>query len=86
MDYEDVFKCEVDWQVGKIIKYQRANPVGEDAYLMPDGTVVFDEDKIVAAQRIFKHNYYKAGGHWDLMTREKYVSRDGDPSPILKQN
>lgn len=78
MEEEDVFKSDVDWQVGKVLKYQRANPTGEDAYLMPDGTVVFDEDKIIAAQRIFKQNYYRADGPWDLKTREKYVSGVGE--------
>ncbi len=83
---DDVFYSEFDWKLGKVLKYQRKNPVGEDAYLKADGTVEFDEDKIVQAQRIFKHNYYKAGGPWDLKTREKYVSSNGEPSPILKQN
>lgn len=71
----DVFKSETDIELGKITKYQRVNPVGEDAYLNPDGTVEFDEDKVVRAQRIFKHNYYRANGPWDLKTREKYMSR-----------
>lgn len=58
----DKFESQPDWELGKILKYQKPNPVGEDAYLEPDGTVTLDEDKIVAAQRIFKHNYYKPDG------------------------
>jgi hypothetical protein len=69
-----MYNSDPDWQLGKVLKYQRANPLGEDAYLMPDGTVELDEDKIIKAQRIFKHNYYRAGGPWDIKTREKYVS------------
>ena len=78
MNTEDVYKSEQDWELGKVLKYYKPNPIGEDAYLMPDGTVEFDEDKIVEAQRIFKHNYYRAGGPWDLKTREKYVSGVGE--------
>jgi hypothetical protein len=59
---------------GKVVKYQRPNPIGEDVYLLPDGTIVRDEDKIIKAQRIFKHNWYKPGGPWDRKTREKYAS------------
>jgi hypothetical protein len=69
-----MYNSDPDWQLGKVLKYYKPNPKGEDAYIMPDGTVEFDEDKIVKAQRIFKHNYYKAGGPWDRKTREKYVS------------
>lgn len=85
MDPKVLYHSEPDWELGKVLKYYKPNPIGEDAYLMPDGTVEFDEDKIVQAQRIFKHNYYKADGPWDLKTREKYVSSDSEPSLILKQ-
>ena len=70
----DVFICEKDYDDGKVLKYYKPNPVGENVYLLPDGTIVRDEDKIINAQRIFKHNYYRANGPWDLKTREKYVS------------
>ena len=43
-------------------KRQKINPIGENFYLHPNGTVTSDEDKIIAAQRIFKHNWYKPGG------------------------
>jgi len=78
----DVFVCSKDHEDGKIVKYQRSNPIGEDVYLLPDGTIVRDEDKIIKAQRIFKHNYYRAEGPWDLKTREKYVSGAGQPTNL----
>lgn len=40
---------------GKRIKL---NPIGEDAYLLPDGTVVLDEDKVVFLQRTWLHKAY----------------------------
>lgn len=59
----DVFQCEYDWQLGKILKYYKPNPTGEDVYLAADGvTVTRDEDKIIKAQRIFKHHHYKPEG------------------------
>lgn len=58
------FICETDSHLGKVLKYQKPNPVGEDVYLNPDGTITRDEDKIIKVQRIFKHNYYKPGGPW----------------------
>jgi hypothetical protein len=67
------FVCDVDTNMGKVLKYQKPNPLGEDVYLRPDGTIESDESKIISAQRIFKENYYKAGGPWDLKTREKYA-------------
>jgi hypothetical protein len=70
----DIFISSKDYEEGKVLKYHRANPIGEDVHLLPDGTIVRDEDKIIKAQRIFKQNYYKAGGPWDRKTREKYVS------------
>lgn len=79
-----MYFSDADWELGKVLKYQRGNPIGEDAYLMPDGTVEFDEDKIVKAQQIFKHNYYRAGGPWDRKTREKYVS--GMSETVEKNN
>lgn len=67
-----MYYSETDEQLGKVLKYRKPNPVGEDMYLRPDGTIESDEAKIIRAQQIFKHNYYKAGGPWDLKTREKY--------------
>jgi hypothetical protein len=76
----DIFISSKDCEEGKVIKYQRANPVGEDVYLLPNGTIVRDEDKIIKAQRIFKHNWYKPGGPWDRKTREKYMSGMTQPT------
>ena len=78
----DVFVSSKDYDEGKVMKYQRSNPIGEDVYLLPDGTIVRDEDKIIKAQRIFKHNYYRAEGPWDLKTREKYVSGVAQPTNL----
>ena len=68
----NLYYGESDVNMGKVLKYQRANPVGEDMYLQPDGTIVSDESKIVKAQQIFKHNYYKPGGRGAMKTLEKY--------------
>ena len=68
----DLFPCENDVQMGKILKYRKINPVGEDVHLNPDGTITKDEDKIIAAQRIFKHNYYKPNGKWYANNLPKY--------------
>ena len=75
------FISEKDWEVGKVLKYRKLNPVGENAYLMPDGTVTLDETKIIKAQRIFIHNYYKPDGPWERMTKTKYASCDTQPTP-----
>lgn len=59
----DLYFCSTDAENGKIVKKFRSNPVGEDIHLGSDGlTILKDEDKIIKAQRIFKHNYYKPGG------------------------
>jgi hypothetical protein len=78
----DFFVSLKDYEDGKVVKYQRSNPVGEDVYLLPDGTIVRDEDKIIKAQRIFKHNYYRAEGPWDLKTREKFQSCASQPTNL----
>ena len=59
----DMFISTPDHQEGKVLKYFRPNPIGEDVYLGSDGvTVTRDEDKIIKVQRIFKHFHYKPGG------------------------
>lgn len=58
----DFFVSDPDTNLGKVLKYQKPNPIGEDMYLTRDGTVTRDEDKIIKAQRIFIHNHYKPGG------------------------
>jgi hypothetical protein len=69
----ETFESEQDYDLGKAVKYRRVNPIGEDMYLQPDGTIVSDESKIVKAQRIFKHNYYKPGGRGSRKVLEKYA-------------
>ena len=43
-------------------KRARVNPLGENVYLLPDGTLKKDEDLIVACQRTWLHNAYRPGG------------------------
>lgn len=76
----DVYISTTDTSEGKVLKYFKPNPAGEDAYLIPDGSVVFDEDKIRRAQQIFKHNYYKPGGKGARKTLKKYESRSAQES------
>ena len=57
-----IFKSETDVELGKVVKKHRVNPVGENAYIHIDGSIERDEDKIIAVQRKFKHEYYKPGG------------------------
>ena len=87
---EDAFLSEADYKMGKILKYLKPNPVGEDVYLDPDGVTIHrDEDKIILAQRIFKHNYYKPDGRGARRVIERLsenVSGPGQPPPISKRN
>ena len=69
------YSSETDVELGKIAKKRRANPVGEDVYLKPDGTVERDEVKIIAAQRIFKHEYYKPGGKGFFKGLQQFETR-----------
>jgi len=73
----NIFVSEKDTDMGKVLKYQKPNPTGEDAYLMPDGTVIFDETKIIRAQRIFKQNYWHPDGRGARRVLEKYRSCPG---------
>jgi len=74
----DVFVSDADYDLGKAVKYRKLNPVGEDMYLLPDGTIVSDEFKIVKAQRIFKHNYWMPDGPGAKKVLEKYESCPAD--------
>jgi hypothetical protein len=67
-----VFLSEKDVEAGKIAKKPRLNPVGENVYLRADGSIERDEDKIIAVQRIWKHEYYKPGGRGFLKAIESY--------------
>jgi hypothetical protein len=83
----DVFVSSKDYDEGKVVKYQRSNPTGEDVYLLPDGTTVRDEDKIIKAQRIFRHNWYKPGGCGYTRALEKFQSCVCQtPTNILETN
>jgi hypothetical protein len=71
-----VFESEKDFELGKILKKSRPNPVGEDVFLCTDGwSIEKDEDKIVAVQRIWKHEYYKPGGKGFLKSLEAFTTR-----------
>ena len=40
-------------------KYRRVNPLGEDMYLRPDGTIEKDIDKIIWFQRWWLNRLYR---------------------------
>ena len=58
-DTDLIFNMEF---IRELEKRPRRNPLGEDVYLLPDGSIVRDEDKIIAAQRIWKEAVYAPGG------------------------
>jgi hypothetical protein len=78
----DFFISSKDYDEGKVLKYRRVNPIGEDIHLLQDGTIVRDEDKIITAQRIFKHNWYKPGGPGQKRAIEKYKSCATQPTNL----
>ena len=68
-----VFVGEKDFELGKIEKKRRLNSTGENVFLDADGwSITKDEDKIIAVQRIWKHEYYKPGGKGFLKSLESY--------------
>jgi len=68
-----VFVSEKDFELGKIEKKRRLNPTGENVFLCADGwSIKKDEDKIIAIQRIWKHEYYKPGGKGFLKAIDSY--------------
>lgn len=69
-----MYISDEDWEVGKVVKYLKPNHVGEDIYLRPDGKIDRDEDKIIKAQRIFKHNWYRPGGPGSRKSLERLIS------------
>ena len=77
-DNQIAFRSDFDSRVYNPVKRRKVNPVGEDIYLLPDGSIVFDEDKIIKIQRIFMDNYYKPGGKGAEKTLSKYCP--GSPS------
>jgi hypothetical protein len=71
MNSDEKFASDSDLDVGKKIKRFRYNPIGHNVYLLPCGSVVKDEDKIIMAQRIWLHNYYKPGGRGAMRILER---------------
>ncbi len=72
MDREDIFtvvRVETGKECGEIgfpsdprpYKYFKPNPIGENVYLLPDGTIERDEDKIIFLQRLWKEKAYAPG-------------------------
>jgi hypothetical protein len=43
------------------LKRHKPNPLGENAYLLPDGSIHNDEDSIVFLQRMWKEKAYAPG-------------------------
>ena len=73
----NIFVCETDIDEGKIVKKRRPNPTGQDVHLCSvTGHVTRDEDKIVAAQRIWKREYYKPGGKGFAKAFESYTLKN----------
>ena len=68
----DLYKSDFDSRVYQPCKRQRYNPIGEDIYILPDGSLASDEDKIIKIQRIFKNNYYKPDGKGAQKILSKY--------------
>ena len=68
----DFYKSDFDSRQYQPMKRQRFNPVGEDIHILPDGSLVNDEHKIIKIQRIFKDNYYKPEGKGAKMILSKY--------------
>jgi len=69
-------------------KKHKKNPVGQDAFLRSDGSIEYDEDKIVAVQRRWKHAMYAPGGHMYTKVSENFYARQkynedhySDPRP-----
>ena len=60
--YKDIYDADKDVEVGRVVKKRRLNSTGENVFLRADGSVEREEDKIIAAQRIWRHEYYKPDG------------------------
>jgi hypothetical protein len=42
-------------------KKRRLNPLGENVYILPDGTIKREVDAIISAQRIWRERAYEPG-------------------------
>ena len=66
-------------------KRPRLNPTGQDCHLHTYGWVTRDEDKIIAAQRIWKERVYAPGGLMYRKALERFSNQQrkaqGDGSP-----
>jgi hypothetical protein len=54
-------------------KRPKLNPNFQNVYLLPDGSIVREEDKIIAAQRIWKERAYAPPG--TLFSKRGYMYR-----------
>lgn len=70
-----VFEGDKDFTLGKIVKKPRLNPTGQNVFLGADGSIHKDEDKIVAIQRLWKHEYYKPDGKGFLKAFDEFKTR-----------
>ena len=71
-----VFEGEKDFTLGKIVKKSRPNPTGENVFRCADGwSITKDEDKIIAVQRLWKHEYYKPDGKGFLKAFDEFKTR-----------
>ena len=43
-------------------KHRKTNPIGENVYLLPDGSIKRDEDAIIAVQRLWRERVYAPPG------------------------
>lgn len=63
------------------LKKRKMNRTGENVFLSSDGSISREEDKIIAAQRIWLHNAYKPGGKMYQLKKENSVwNKNGDCS------
>ena len=70
--YKDIYDADKDVEVGRVVKKRRLNSTGENVFLHPDKSVEREEDKIIAAQRIWRHEYYKPDGKGFLKAFESF--------------
>jgi hypothetical protein len=60
------------------LKKRKLNNTGENLYLNSDCSIERDEDKIIAAQRLWLHNAYKPDGLMYRVKKEKIEwTKDG---------
>ena len=62
-------------------KRPKLNPKCQNVYLLPDGSIIREEDKIIAAQRIWKERAYAPPG--TLFAKRGYMYRKAMDSYFL---